>query len=47
MSSLAPVPESSFLYFTGNGSDKVYQAHLRQKDMGCWWCERIECQNTK
>jgi len=25
---------SSFLYFTGQGSDKVYQVHLRQKDGG-------------
>jgi bifunctional non-homologous end joining protein LigD len=33
-SNLTPAAESSFLYFTGNGSDKVYQAHLRQKDAG-------------
>ncbi|KWT64999.1 MULTISPECIES: hypothetical protein [unclassified Variovorax] len=34
MSTLEQVPESSFLFFTGNGSDKVYQAHLRQRDAG-------------
>ncbi|CAN7774595.1 ATP-dependent DNA ligase [Variovorax sp. LjRoot290] len=34
MSTLEQTPQSSFLYFTGNGSDKVYQAHLRQKDAG-------------
>ncbi|MFM9923185.1 ATP-dependent DNA ligase [Variovorax sp. H27-G14] len=28
------IPQSSFLYFTGQGSDKVYQVHLRQKDEG-------------
>ena len=33
-SPISQAPESSFLYFTGNGSDKVYQAHLRQKDAG-------------
>lgn len=31
---LEQVPESSFLFYTGNGSDKVYQAHLREKDSG-------------
>lgn len=34
MSTLEQAPESSFLFYTGNGSDKVYQAHLRQKDAG-------------
>ncbi|VTU44925.1 ATP-dependent DNA ligase [Variovorax sp. RA8] len=34
MSTLEQAPASSFLFFTGNGSDKVYQAHLRQKDAG-------------
>jgi len=28
------VSQSSFLYFTGQGSDKVYQVHLRPKDDG-------------
>ncbi|CAN7356817.1 ATP-dependent DNA ligase [Variovorax sp. LjRoot178] len=34
MSSLEQVPQSSHLFYTGNGSDKVYQAHLRQKEAG-------------
>ncbi|MDN8616516.1 ATP-dependent DNA ligase [Variovorax ginsengisoli] len=34
MSTLEHAPESSFLFYTGNGSDKVYQAHLRQKEAG-------------
>ncbi|OUM01196.1 hypothetical protein [Variovorax sp. JS1663] len=34
MSTLEHAPASSFLFYTGNGSDKVYQAHLRQKDAG-------------
>jgi bifunctional non-homologous end joining protein LigD len=34
MSNLEQAPESSYLFYTGNGSDKVYQAHLRQKDAG-------------
>jgi hypothetical protein len=29
-----PGAQSSFLYFTGQGSDKVYQVHLRPKDDG-------------
>ena len=34
MATTEPAPQSSFLYFTGQGSDKVYQVHLRQKDDG-------------
>ena len=34
MSTLEQAPESSFLFYTGKASDKVYQAHLRQKDAG-------------
>lgn len=34
MSNTAQTPQSSFLYFTGAGSDKVYQVHLRPKDDG-------------
>lgn len=34
MSSLEQVPQSSYLFYTGNGSDKVYQAHLRLKEGG-------------
>ncbi|MGQ2996644.1 ATP-dependent DNA ligase [Variovorax sp.] len=34
MSSTEPLAQSSFLYFTGQGSDKVYQVHLRPKDEG-------------
>ncbi|MDP9991554.1 bifunctional non-homologous end joining protein LigD [Variovorax boronicumulans] len=33
-SSGEPGAQSSFLYFTGQGSDKVYQVHLRPKDDG-------------
>ena len=32
--SLEQIPESSFLFYKSGGSDKVYQAHLRQKDAG-------------
>ncbi len=34
MANTEPVSKSSFLYFTGQGSDKVYQVHLRPKDDG-------------
>jgi len=34
MATTETVPQSSFLYFTGQGSDKVYQVHLRPKDDG-------------
>ena len=34
MSSTESLSQSSFLYFTGQGSDKVYQVHLRPKDEG-------------
>lgn len=34
MATTEQLPQSSFLYFTGQGSDKVYQVHLRPKDDG-------------
>lgn len=34
MANTEPVSQSSFLYFTGQGSDKVYQVHLRPRDDG-------------
>jgi bifunctional non-homologous end joining protein LigD len=34
MANTEQVSQSSFLYFTGQGSDKVYQVHLRPKDEG-------------
>lgn len=34
MANTEPLSQSSFLYFTGQGSDKVYQVHLRPKDDG-------------
>jgi len=34
MANTEHLQQSSFLYFTGQGSDKVYQVHLRQKDDG-------------
>lgn len=34
MANTEHLQQSSFLYFTGQGSDKVYQVHLRPKDDG-------------
>jgi len=34
MANTEHLQQSSFLYFTGQGSDKVYQVHLRPKDEG-------------
>lgn len=34
MANTEQAPQSSFLYFTGQGSDKVYQVHLRPKEDG-------------
>lgn len=36
MANTEQAPQSSFLYFTGQGSDKVYQAHLRPAGDGNW-----------
>lgn len=34
MATTEHLPQSSFLYFTGQGSDKVYQVHLRPREKG-------------